>query len=108
MSRDIVIDENSVWDCNSSDTIDKPLESYDFDEASSNVEVKDIVDILVEVEAATDMPDIVEVEDCVTSTSQRAQRTRVHPVRLQDYEVIGDDEVTPNGELVYLSLLAGT
>jgi hypothetical protein len=39
-------------------------------------------------------------------TSQIPQRTRACPTRLQDYEVTGDDEVTPDGELVHFTLLA--
>jgi hypothetical protein len=105
--RDVVIDENSAWDWNSSNAIDKPLMIYDFDEASNDVEVEDIVDIQFKVEVVTDMPDIIKVEDSVTSTSQRPQRTRSHPTRLQDYEVTGDDEVTPDGELVNFALLVG-
>lgn len=30
MSRDIIIDDNSAWDWNSADPIDKPLMSYNF------------------------------------------------------------------------------
>ena len=97
MSRDIVIDENFTWDWNSSDAIDKPLMRYDFDEASNDVEVEDIIDIPVEVEGIADMLDIIKVEDGVGSTRQRPQRTRVRPTRLQDYEVTSDDEVTPDG-----------
>ncbi|KAI5413406.1 Phosphatidylinositol/phosphatidylcholine transfer protein sfh6, variant 2 [Lathyrus oleraceus] len=67
--------------------------SYDFDKASNNVELEDIIDILVKVEATANISDTFEIEDSVTSTSQRPQRTRVLPVRLQDYEVTGDDEV---------------
>ena len=66
--------------------------SYDFDEASNDVEVEDIVDIPVEVE-----PDTFEDEKVIASTSQRPQRTRARPARLQDYEVVGDDEVTTDG-----------
>lgn len=53
------------------------------------------------------MPDTVEVEDGVASTSRILQRTKVRQTRLQDYEVTGGDEVTPGGELVHLSLFAG-
>ncbi|KAI5405338.1 hypothetical protein KIW84_052203 [Lathyrus oleraceus] len=80
--------------------------SYYFDEESNDVEVEDIFDIRVEVEAIADMTDTVEVEDGVASTSQRPQITRSLPTRLQDYKVTGDDEVTPDGELVHFSLLA--
>ena len=43
----------------------------------------------------------------MAETSQIPQRNRVLPTRLHDYEVVGDDEVTPDGELVHFSLLAG-
>jgi hypothetical protein len=43
----------------------------------------------------------------VASISRRPQRNRVPPTRLQDYEVTGDDEVTPDGELVHFALLVG-
>ncbi|KAI5412141.1 hypothetical protein KIW84_056990 [Lathyrus oleraceus] len=66
------------------DAIDKPFMSYDFDEASNDVKVEDIINISVEVEVAADMPDTVEVEDGIASTSQRPQRTILHPIRLQD------------------------
>ena len=109
LSRDTVVDENSVWDWNSSNEINKPLMSSDFNEAGNDVEVEDIVDPPVEeeVEAVADILDIVEVEENVAGTSQRPQRTRVLPTRLHDYEVVGDDEVTPDGELVHFALLAG-
>lgn len=103
-----MINESSSWDWNYSGAIDKPLMSYDFDEVSNNVEVEDIIDISVKVEVVTDMPDTVEVEDGVSSTSQKPQRTRARPTILQDYEVTGDGEVTPDGELVHLALLAGS
>ncbi|KAI5414604.1 hypothetical protein KIW84_040186 [Lathyrus oleraceus] len=48
-----------------------------------------------------------QVEDGVTSTSQRPQRTRVRPTRLQDYEVTDDDVVTPDGEFAHFALLIG-
>lgn len=48
-----------------------------------------------------------EVREIMASTSQRPQRTRAHLIRLQDYEVVGDDEVTTDGELVHFSLLVG-
>ncbi|KAI5401720.1 hypothetical protein KIW84_066260 [Lathyrus oleraceus] len=87
--------------------IDKPFMSCDFDEASNNVEVEDIINIPVKFVVVSDMLETEEVKDGVASTSQRPQRTRDRPVRLQDYEVIGDDEVTPDGELVHFSLLTG-
>ena len=59
ISRDIMIDENSAWDWNSNNAIDKPLMSYDFDEASNYVEVKDIIDIPIEDEVVTDIPDTI-------------------------------------------------
>ncbi|XP_050916662.1 uncharacterized protein LOC127131803 [Lathyrus oleraceus] len=107
ISRYIVIDEKFAWDWNSSNAIDKPLMSYDFDEASNDVKVEDIIDIPVEVEVVADIPDTVKVGEVMTSTSQKPQRTQVRLVRLQDYEVVGDDEVTTDGELVHFSLLAG-
>ena len=95
ISRDNMIDENSDWDWNSSNAINKPLMSYEFDEASNDVEVEDIVDILVEIEAIADIP--YTVKDVMASTSQRPKRTRTRPAMLQDYEVVGDDEVTIDG-----------
>lgn len=104
--RDVVINENSFWDWNS-DTIDKPLMRCDFKEVSNDVEVEEIVDISVKVDVITNMPDTVEVKDGIASTSKRPQITRFHSTRLQDYEVTGDDEVTPYGESVHFSLHAG-
>ena len=43
----------------------------------------------------------------MAGTSQRSQRTKVLPTRLHNYEVVGDDEVTPDGELFHFALLAG-
>lgn len=43
------------------------------------------------------MLDTVKIEDGLASTSQRPQRTRARPTRLQDYEVTSVDEVTPDG-----------
>src|ERR1043165_8690002 len=44
LSRDIVIDENSSWDWNSSNSINKPLMSPDFDEEINVVEVEGITE----------------------------------------------------------------
>ena len=95
LTRDIVIDESFAWDYNSSNSINKSLMSFDFDEETDEVVIEGIVE------------NPVEVEEGVASTNQRPQRTRVRPIRLQDYEVTGDDEVIPDGELVHFSLLAG-
>ncbi|KAI5447187.1 hypothetical protein KIW84_014876 [Lathyrus oleraceus] len=81
--------------------------SCDFKEESNDVEVEEIVDISVKVDVITNMPDTVEVEDGIASTSKWPQRTRSHSAKLQDYEVTADDEVTPNGESVHFSLLVG-
>lgn len=43
----------------------------------------------------------------MASISQRPQRTRVLLARLQDCEMIGDNEVTLDGDLVYFALLVG-
>lgn len=48
-----------------------------------------------------------EVEEVMAKTSQRPQITRSLPARLQDYEVVGDDKVTTDGELVHFVLLTG-
>lgn len=71
--------------------------SYGTNEETGEVKFGVVADIL----------DIIEVEEGVTNTSQRHQRTRVLPTRLQDCEVVGDDEVTPNRDLVHFDLLAG-
>lgn len=97
MSRDIVIDENSSWDWNSGDAINKPLMSYGINEETDEVKV----------ETVDDIPDTVKVEQGQASTIQRPQRTRVLQTRLQDYEMVGDDEVITNGELIHFALLAG-
>lgn len=94
MSRDIMIDEISVWDWNSGDAINKPLMSYDIDEETD------------EFEATTDIPDTFEVEDGVANTIKIPQRNRVLPTRLQDCEVVGDDEVTPDEVLVHFASFA--
>ena len=57
----------------------------------------DNVSVTTEVEASN--------REVVAST--RPQRTRVLPTRLQDYEVVSDDEVTKDRELVHFALLAG-
>ena len=102
-----MIDENYAWDLNPDNAINKPLLSYGFEEETNEVEVEEIVDILVEVKVVADIPDIVEVEEEVASTSHRPQRTRVRRSRLQGYDVTGDDEVTLDRKLVYFALLAG-
>ncbi|KAI5434431.1 hypothetical protein KIW84_021320 [Lathyrus oleraceus] len=91
MTIEIAKDKNWNHLCNE---IDNPLMSYDFDEASNDVEVEEIVDIPVEVKVVDDIPDTVEVEEVMANTSQRPQRTKARPKILQDYEVVGDDEVT--------------
>ena len=80
MNRDIVIDENYAWHWNFGDPINKPLMSYGVEEETDEVEVEAIVDILVK--EFTDIPDTVEVEEDMSSTSQRPQWTRVRRVRL--------------------------
>lgn len=107
MSRDIVIDENLAQDWNSGDAINKPLLSNEFNEETDEVKVEEIADIQIKVQAVVGIPDTIEVEEGVFRKRQKAQRTRVRPSRLQDYEVIGDDDVTPDGELVHFALLAG-
>lgn len=92
-----MIDENFTWDSNYGDTINNPFISYGVNEEIDEVEVEVVVDI----------PEIVEVKEGVASTSQRPQRARVLPARLQDCEVVGDDEVTPDGDFVHFALLAG-
>ena len=61
LSRDIVINENSAWDQNFSNSINKPLMSYDVNEETDKVEVEGIVEnpVKVEEEAVADIPDIV-------------------------------------------------
>ena len=54
-----------------------------------------------------DIPDTVKVEEVVAETSQRPQRNRVLPTRLHDYKVVGDDQVTPDRELVHFALPDG-
>ena len=66
-----MIDEHYAWDCNSSNAIDKPLMSYDYDEESNDVVVEDVVDIKVEVKVVADIPDTFEIGEVMTSTSQR-------------------------------------
>ncbi|XP_050909629.1 uncharacterized protein LOC127123453 [Lathyrus oleraceus] len=78
-SRDIVIDENSAWDWNSSNAIDKPLMSYNFDKASQDVEVEDIVYIRIEVKAVINIINTFKFEEVMASTSQRPQRTKASP-----------------------------
>ena len=109
LSRDIVINENSAWDWNSSNSINKSLMSYDVDEETDEVEVDGIIEnpIEFEEEAVDNIPNTVEVEEDMAETSQRPQRNRVLPTILHDYEVVGDDEITPDGELVHFALLAG-
>ncbi|KAI5447088.1 hypothetical protein KIW84_014802 [Lathyrus oleraceus] len=92
-------------DWNSYGPINKPLISYGIDEETNEVKVDAITNIPVKV--VIKISGIVKVEEVMDNTSQRPQRTRVRPARLQDYKVTGDDEVTPNGELVHFSLLAG-
>ncbi|XP_058746106.1 uncharacterized protein LOC131618977 [Vicia villosa] len=107
LSRDIVVDEDYTWDWNSSNSVNKPLMSSNFNEETTEVEVDEIFKTLVEVEAVANTHDTVEVKEGVADTSQRPQRTRILPARLQEYEVTGDDKVTSDGELVHFSLLAG-
>lgn len=79
MIRDIVIDENLAWNCNLVYAINKPFRSYVFDESLNEVKVKQIIDILVEVQAISEIPYTIEVEEGVAITSQRPQRTNVQP-----------------------------
>ncbi|KAI5415903.1 hypothetical protein KIW84_041077 [Lathyrus oleraceus] len=85
------------------DPSNKPLVSYCINKETNEVEVEAISDIPVKV--AADIPDTIEVEEGMANTSQRPQITRVRPIRLQDHEVTGEDEVTPDGELAHFSLL---
>lgn len=109
MSRDIVIDENSSWDWNSGDATNKPLMSYDIDEESSEHEKIPINDTPTIVEVKDDNRVEVKVDNLEggTSRSQRPQRTIVLLTRLDDCEMGGDDEVTPDEDLVHFALLAG-
>ncbi|XP_050896665.1 uncharacterized protein LOC127103453 [Lathyrus oleraceus] len=91
----------TILDIARCDATNKPLVSYGFDEESS--ERKEIPSncVLVTVEVE------VENSESVANTSQRTLITRVLPARLQYYEVVGDDEVTPDGNLVHFALLIG-
>ncbi|KAI5394794.1 hypothetical protein KIW84_061418 [Lathyrus oleraceus] len=82
---------------NSDDVTNKPLMSYGIDKETDELKVEAVVDI----------PDTIEVEEGVASIGQIPHRTRVLPVRLQDYEVVGNNELTPDGDLVHFSVLAG-
>lgn len=75
--------------------------SYGFDEESNQHEEIRVnnIPVTIKVEA--------ENREGVASTSQRPQIIRVLLARLQDCEVVGEDEVTPNGDLVHFALLAG-
>lgn len=73
------------------------MTSYGINEASSEHKEIPVIDIPFTIKANT--------KEGVASTSQIPHRTRALLVRLQDYGVVGDDEVTPDIDLVHLSLL---
>lgn len=70
--------------------------SYVIDEETNEVEVK----------AAADLSNTIEVEECVASTTQRPQRTRFLIARLLGWELVGDDEVTQDEDIIHFALLA--
>lgn len=74
---------------------------YGFDEESSEHEEIPANDVSVTVEVEANN------REGVASKSQRPQRTRGLPAMLQDCEVVGDGEVTPDEELIHFALLAG-
>ncbi|KAI5397192.1 hypothetical protein KIW84_063132 [Lathyrus oleraceus] len=100
MSRCIVIGDNSAWSWNSCYVTNKPLMSYGTDKESSEHEEIPVIDIPIIAEVEVDN------REGMVSTSQRPQRTIILPARLQDCEVVVDDEFTPDGDLVIFSLRA--
>lgn len=104
-----MINENSACDWNSGDATNKQLIDYEVDEGSSAHEEIPVNDTLAIVKVKDDNRFKVKADnrEGVASTSQRPQRTRVIPRRLQDCEMVGDNKVTQDGDLIHFSLLAG-
>lgn len=69
MSQDIVIDENSTWDWNFGDTVDKPLKSNGFDKEIDKVEEMADIPREVDVEEVVHIIDTIEVKERVASIS---------------------------------------
>lgn len=100
VSRYIVVDKNSSWNQDSNNSTKRPLLSSILDEVS------DKLNKTQPIEVSEHDRDEVENHDDKETLIQRPQRTRKTPTRLQDYEVIGDNEVTSDGDLVQFSLIA--
>ncbi|KAI5439156.1 hypothetical protein KIW84_024799 [Lathyrus oleraceus] len=81
--------------------IDRRVWLANFDESKKiKFRLADNRSLQIEVEADN--------REGVASTIQRPQRTRVLSARLQDYEVVGDDDVTLDGDFVHFTLLTGS
>lgn len=88
ISRDIIIDENEAWNWTSNNTSSKPLLNSELEEESKEEED----DILADLH-----------ED-VLVVIHRPQRNGILQARLQDYEVIAENEVIEDGDLVHFVL----
>jgi hypothetical protein len=89
-SRDVIVDEAKSWDWIASSSTDKSQASQISDDEADTVESNDEIEV-PNVEVRT-----------------RSTRVRSTPARLQDCELVNDNEVTAEGDLVHFALLAGS
>ena len=89
-SRDVIVDEAKSWDWIASSSTDKSQTSHISDDEAGTVESDDEIEV-PNVEFRT-----------------RSTRVRSTPARLQDCELVNDNEVTAEGDLVHFALLAGS
>ncbi|XP_019439043.1 PREDICTED: uncharacterized protein LOC109344742 [Lupinus angustifolius] len=91
MSRDVKVDETQSWDW--SETSNNPTRHTiaQLDEGQGDME-----------QMLNDQPVVAQE----TQNQTRPHRARQPPSRLSDYEVFPDSEITTEGELVHMALLA--
>ncbi|MCI14460.1 copia-type polyprotein, partial [Trifolium medium] len=88
-SRDVIVDEAKSWDWISGCSISKS-------------QISSIASDEIDSESSNDEAEAPNVE-----VGARSTRVRHIPARLQECELVNDNEITEEGDLVHIALLAG-
>jgi hypothetical protein len=112
-SRDVIVDEAKSWDWIAGSSTSRPLISQASDdevlkapEDAPEVAPEDTnAEVLETPEVA---PEDTNAEVLETNgRTRRSTRPRQIPARIQDCEIVNDNEVNEDGDLVHFALLAG-
>ncbi|CAJ2646460.1 unnamed protein product [Trifolium pratense] len=111
-TRDVIVDEAKSWDWISSSSTSKPLmsltEDSDSDQnAETDAAASEAADAEASEAADAEASETADAEASEVGTRARSSRARKTPARLQDCDVVNDNEVNEDGDLVHFALLAG-